>query len=73
MALVSREEYQSWLGDPVTREVRKKLRIRLEEAKEDWANGNWRNDPQGDAYARGYVNALMQFEMMDDEFEQGGE
>jgi hypothetical protein len=67
----SKKEYQLWLGDFVTREVRKLLLSEVEQAKAMWADGAWENKQFRDAYFRGYINGLLRLEHLDDFFEEG--
>lgn len=73
MARVSLKEYHLWLGDFVTRVVRSLLKAKVDHFKEEWASGRWRLDPLEDAYARGYIAGLLELEILDSYFEEGGE
>lgn len=66
--MLSREDYLSWLNDPVTKEVRRILGERQAVLKDSWAEGKFADGDGDDAYARGLCNGMLQMEMLDSEF-----
>lgn len=58
---VSKEEFQEWLLNPVTKALKERFELDRERLKESWANGEYNGNPTLEAEVRGQCQVLAQF------------
>lgn len=63
---VKKEEYNEWLLHPATQAFFQTLLESRERLKEDWASGQFRDNPSLEARAQGQCEILSQFLSVDE-------
>lgn len=58
---VSKEEFQEWLLNPVTKALKEQYEADLERLKASWASGEFASDNSLDAKVRGQCEIMSQF------------